>query len=135
MRERPHRAGELAHAHPFGGPLEAPDVALHLGVPTGQLQAKGDGLGVHAMGASGHGRVLELLRAPLEHKRQPPQVFGDDGRCGLHLQRLRRVHNVIRREPIVQPARGLRVIDLFGDRRGEGDHVMLHLGFNSLHAR
>ena len=67
MAEGADRAGELAHAHVFGGGIEAGEVALHLGVPVEQLEAEGRRLGVDAVGAADGRRVLELESAALEH--------------------------------------------------------------------
>ena len=61
------RAGELSDAHVFGGGHEARDVALRFGIPVGELESEGDGLGVDAVRASDHGRVFELPGAALEH--------------------------------------------------------------------
>ena len=47
--------------------IEALDVAPRFRVPVGQLEAEGDGLGVDAVRAADHGRVLELQGAPLQH--------------------------------------------------------------------
>ena len=63
-------SGELAHAHVFGGAAKARDVALGLGVPVGQLESEGDGLGVDAVGAADHGRVFELPGAAFEDCRK-----------------------------------------------------------------
>ena len=55
--------------------LKALDVALRLRVPVGQLEAEGDGLGVDAVGASDHGRVLELPGAALQHFGEALQIL------------------------------------------------------------
>ena len=59
---------------------EAGDVALRFRIPVGQLEAESDGLGVDAVRAADHGRVLELPRAALEDFGEPLQVLRDD--CG-----------------------------------------------------
>ena len=71
-------AGELADAHVFGGGLEAGDVALHLGIPVGELEAEGDGLGVDAVGAADHGGVFELPGAAFEDFGEALQILRDD---------------------------------------------------------
>ena len=126
------RAGELADAHLLGGHLEALDVALHLGVPVGKLQAEGDRLGMDAVGAADLRRVLELAARGASAHREASQVIADDGGGLLHQQRLRGVHDVVRGQSVVQPAR--LGADLLGDRGGEGDDVVLHLGFDLVDA-
>ena len=68
-------AGELAHAHLLRRVGQALGVALVFGVPDGELAAEGDGLGVDAVRAAHHGRVLELERALLQDFAQPVQSF------------------------------------------------------------
>ena len=132
MRAVADRAGELAHAHLLGRQFEALDVAQHLGVPVGQLQSKGDGLGMHAVSAADHRSVFELPGAALEHVAQLLQVFANDGRGLLDQQRLRGVNHVVGGEAVMQPAR-FRA-DFFGDGGGEGDDVVLHFGFDLVDA-
>ena len=56
VRERAHRARELAHRDRLARPLQPRAVALQLGVPERELEAEGHGLGVHAVGAPDHRR-------------------------------------------------------------------------------
>ena len=81
------------------------------------------------------GVCLNSMRAALEHRQQRGNPLADQRRSFLHLQRLRRIDNVVRREPVVQPA-GLGVeplrLQALGNRRGEGDHVVLHFGLDLL---
>ncbi len=135
MAERAHRARQLAHAHVLGRGVEAGSVALHLGVPVEQLEAEGGGLGVDAVGAADGGRVLELDGAALEHGQQRGDAVADERRGFFDLQRLRRVDDVVRREPVVQPARlGVEalVLQALGHCSGEGDDVVLDLGLDLL---
>ena len=95
MAEGSDCARELAHAHVFGGGIEALEIALHLGVPVEQLEAEGGGLGVDAVGAADGGRVLELEGAALEHGHERHDAFTDDRGGFFDLQRLGRVHYII----------------------------------------
>ena len=52
VREGSDGARDLAHAHVFRRGLKAPDIAAGLFVPDGELQPKGDGLGMHSVGAA-----------------------------------------------------------------------------------
>ncbi len=72
------RAGELSYAHVFGGGHEARDVALGLGIPVGDFESEGDGLGVDAVGAADHGSVFELPGAALEDFGEALQILRDD---------------------------------------------------------
>src|SRR5689334_1044584 len=67
-------AGELAHAHLVRSHFETSDVALHLRVPVRQLQPKGNGLGMYAVGAPDLRSVLELERTTLKRLAQLRQV-------------------------------------------------------------
>ncbi len=120
--------GELAHAHLFGRQVEALEVAQHFRIPVGQLQSKGDGLGVHPVSAANHRRVFELPGTTLQDVAQLLEVIANDDRGLLDQERLRGVDHVIGGETIMQPAR-FRA-DFFGDGGSEGDDVVLHLGFN-----
>ena len=94
-----------------------------LGVPQRQLQAEGHRLGVHAVRAADHRRVLVLVGARLDRLAERGQVL-EDQVAGLdHLQRLRGVDDVRRGQAEVQPA-GRRPDDL-GHRGREGNHVVL----------
>ena len=52
--EGAHRAGDLAHRDGLPGRGQAGPLPLKLGVPQGELQAQGDGLGVHPVGPAHH---------------------------------------------------------------------------------
>ena len=58
MREGTDCARKLAHPHVFRGGCEARDVALRLGIPVGEFETEGDGLGVHAVSAADLGVSL-----------------------------------------------------------------------------
>ncbi len=122
MGKRAHGAGKFSHPHVLGGGSKARDVALRLGIPVGQLETESDRLGVDAVGAADHGRVLELPGAALQYLGQTLQIGGDN-RGGLpDEQGLGRVHHVVRGQAVVKPA-GMRADDL-GHGGGEGDDVV-----------
>ena len=109
VRERPHRARNLAHAQIFRRGAQPRQIAPGLFVPDGELQAERDGLGVNAVRAADLHRVLELERAALQHLAQRFETAQQNRRRLLQLQRLRGIHHVVRRQPVVQPARCFRV--------------------------
>ena len=133
MPKGAHGARELADAHLLGGEVEAGQAAHGLRMPIEQLEAKGRGFGVYSVGPPYGGRVLELERALLEDARQSQNAFTYEAGGFLDLQRLGGIDHVVRGEAIVEPAR-LRA-DLFGNRRGEGDDVVLDFSFDFLDAR
>src|SRR2546422_11481969 len=71
-----------------------------------------------------HRCVFELERALLQDLAQPPQPRQEKLRCFADQQRLRRVHDIVRSEAVVQVAR--LAPDVFGDVGRKGDDVMLH---------
>src|SRR5581483_5967627 len=89
-------------------------------------------LGVYAVGAADHGRVLELPRSALEDVGKPLQILRDDLRRLPDQQGLRSIHNIVRCEAVVKPA-GMRY-DNLGDCGGESDDVVANLGLNLVDA-
>src|SRR3984957_3571412 len=77
-------------------------------------------------------RVFEFPCASLQYLGKLLEVFADNRRRLLQPQRLRGVDHVVRGEAVVQPTR-LRY-DLLGYCSGEGDDVVLHLGFDLVDA-
>ena len=73
------------------------------------------------------GVCLKFMGAAVEHAPQAVQSFADQGGRGLHLQRLRSVDHIIGSQAEVQPA-GFRP-DLFRDRCGESQDIVLDFGF------
>ena len=53
----------------------------------------------------------------------------DQARSFAKLQGLRGVHDVVRGQAVVQPARRVGIANRFADGHRERDHVVLHLGF------
>ena len=133
MREGADRPGDLPDADHFARARDALDVALHLGVPEGQLQAKRHDLGVHAMRAADHRRVLVLFSAGLDRAAERRQVREDQVAGFDHLQRLRGIDDVGRGQAEVQPAGGGP--DDFGHRGRKRNHVVLCRFFDLVDAR
>ena len=123
MREHPDRAGDLADADDLPGAQQPIQIALQLGVPQRQLDAERHRLGMDAVGAANHRGAAVLLGARPYRVERAGQILDDQVAGFTHLQRLRGVDHVGGGEAEVQPAR--RRPDLFGDRGGEGDDVVL----------
>ena len=91
------------------------------------------GLGVDAVGAADDGGVLELDGAALEHSEQTDKAGTEQRGCFLYLEGLRRVHDVVGGEAVVEPT-GLLCealsFEAFGNGGGEGDDVVLDLGLD-----
>ena len=107
---------------------KARDVALRLGVPVGQLEAKRDGLGVDAVGAADHGRVFEFPGAAFQHGGKLFQIGGDDRGRLLDQQGLRSIDHVVRSQAVMKPA-GVRPDD-FSHGGGEGDDIVADFRFD-----
>ena len=105
MAECAHRAGKLADTHILCCGIEAHQVALDLRIPVQQLQSERGRLRVDAVRAADRRCVLELQRAPLQHLLQPEDALMQQPGGSLHLQRLRRIHHIVRGQAVVQPAR------------------------------
>ncbi len=129
MRCVAHGAGNFSYGHLPRGVPEAIEVAAILGKPIGDFQAKRDRLGVHSVRAADLRRVLKLPRAAFEHLAETHEAVLDQSRGFAKLQGLRGVHDVIRRQAVVQPARGAGIADGFSDGHRERDDVVLDLGF------
>src|SRR3954471_7747878 len=132
MGKNSYCAGELAYAHVFGRGNKARDVALRFRIPVGDLETEGDWFGVDSVGAADHGSVFEFPGAALEHFGEALQVLGDHFGRLADEQGLGGVDDVVRGEPVMEPA-GVRAHD-FGDRGGEGDYVVSNLGFDFVDA-
>ena len=121
---RAHRARELAHGHRLARPAQARAVAVRLEAPQCELGPEGDGLGVHPVGATDHGRGPELDRPALERgdqlaasARQQVGRLCEGGAQGG-------VDDVARREPVVDPLAG-RSADGCLDDVDERRHVVV----------
>ena len=95
-----------------GGGGEAREIALHFVVPESQFQAERDRLGVDAVRSPDLHRVLEFERARLQHRGQIVDAFENHFRSAAHQQGLRGVDDVVRRQPVMQPARRVRLARL-----------------------
>jgi hypothetical protein len=125
-------AGDLADAHRLAGAPHAFDVAQQLGVPQRELEAEGHHLGMDAVGPADHRRLLVFLRARLDRLGERRHVLQDQVARLDHLQRLRRIDDVGRRQAEVEPAG--RGPDNLRHRGREGDHVVLRRFFNLVDA-
>ncbi len=123
VSEGADRTGDLANPHHLAGPLQPGEIAAELIVPERQLEAEGHRLGVYAVGAADHRRVAVLVGAGGDGRPQLADQPQDHIHRLHHLQGLRGVDDVRRRQAEVQPPR--RRADVLGDGRGEGDDVVL----------
>ena len=73
--------------------------------------------------------VCRNSSAPLEDLAETHQAVLDQARGFAKLQGLRGIHDIVRRQAVVQPARGGGIADGFADGHGERDDVVLDLGF------
>src|SRR6266571_4653752 len=92
---------------------EALLIAAIFGKPVGDLETESNGLGVHAMSAADLRRVLKFVRALFQHLSETLEPRFDQARSLAHLQRLRRIHYVVRRQAVMQPARRFGIADRF----------------------
>src|SRR5580700_5701521 len=88
VRERADGARDFAHADLFGGGEEAGMMAAELVVPQGELQAKGDGFGMDAMGAADLDCEFVAERGFLEMVEQGIEAKHNESRSGLELEGL-----------------------------------------------
>ena len=95
MRIRPDRAGNLSDADSLSGALDPAYGAPELGVPQRQLQAKRHRLCVHAVGAPDHRRVAMLPRPVRDRLKELTEVVQDQSARLAHLERERRVQDVV----------------------------------------
>ena len=130
VRERAHRAGELADPN-FARAADALDVARQLGVPERQLQTEGHRLGVDAVRAADHRRVLVLAARVLTAS---PSA-GEACRIRSHASRICSASAVSTTSEEVRPKCSQRADGQHSRPRGrEGDHVVLGDLFNLIDA-
>ncbi len=109
MRERAHGARDLAHAQIFRRRFETLQIAPGFLVPDGELQPERDRLGMNAMRAADLHRVLEFEARGASALRAVSRCPSSRiARRLAKLQRLRGIHDVVRRHAVVEPARGFR---------------------------
>ena len=123
MGERPDGAGDLADRHHVARSKHPVQIALKLGVPQRELQAERHRLGMDAMRSANHRRQPMFLGATRTASRRPAMPLTIRSACLPHLQRLRRVHHVGRRQAEMEPSR--RRSHFLGDSRRERDDVVL----------
>ena len=114
------------------GPVEPRELALQLRVPQRHLEAEGHGLGVDAVGAPDHRRVLVTEGALPDRLQEVDEVRADEVAGVAHQDGEGRVHHVRRGEAVVQPAP--LGPDALGDAGDEGDDVVLDLPLDLLDA-
>ena len=120
---RPDGACELADAHAIERVHEPLAIALELEGPAGELRPEGDRLRVDAVRPAGHHRAPVLLRAADDGLLRSVDTVEDERARLAYLERRRRVEDVGRGEPVVEPAAG--VPERLGDRVHEGGEVVL----------
>jgi hypothetical protein len=123
VRERADRAADLADRDGLPRPLQPQAVAPRLVVPEREGEAEGGRLGVDAVRAPDLRRVAELEGAAPQDFEQRVRLREQQVAGVAQQQGVRRVHHVRRGEPVVDEARGLA--DVLGERRGEGDDVVV----------
>ena len=134
VEHRHHDTAEIQRIVDVRG-FQPLDIAPVLCVPDGQLPAERDGLGMDAVRAAHHRRVLELEGARLEHLAQALEAPQQQLRGFADLQGLRRIDHVVRGQAVMQVAP--LAADVLRHAGGESDHVVLHpfLDFeNTFHA-
>ena len=123
VRERADGARDFPDRDDGPRALQPLEVALQLGVPERQLQAERHRLGVHAVRASHHRRAAMLFGPRAHGVEQTFDVLDEQVGRLAHLNGLRGVDDVGRRQPEVQPAR--RRPDVLGNRGRKRDDVVL----------
>ena len=100
------RAAEHAHQQAWFAVVEPGAMAPEFIQPDRNLEAKGDGQGVLAMGAPGHQRVAVLARQFGQHRFEIGQASLDNGDGVLALQDDGRVHDVLGRRAVMDVLAG-----------------------------
>ena len=126
------RARDFADRNLAAGLLQAGLIAFHLGEPVGDFEAEGNRLGMHAVAAADHDRVLMFLRPPPKHGEQGIQIGQN------HIRRLTQLHGKAGINHIRRGQTEMQIASLFADalshRGDKGHHVVFDLGLNFLHA-
>src|SRR5580692_8607689 len=79
--------------------------------------------------------IPKLMRAQIQHLAEQHKSPLDELRSFANLQRLGGIDDVIRSQPVVQPARGGGIPDGFNHIHRERNDVMLHARFEFVNAR
>src|SRR5205085_12447640 len=113
----------LPHGDSLFRSFKSRAVAARLVVPEREGEPERSGLGVYAVRASGLRRLFELVCAALQDFEERVRLV-EQKRAGVAQEQcVRRVNHVGRGEAVVYEARGFA--DTFGERGGEGDHVVV----------
>src|SRR5580658_4045355 len=102
-----HCPGNFPYGQLFRCGTEALEIAAILGPPVGHFQSEGDRFSMNAVRPADFRSVLELVCAALKDFAHALETSVDEPRGIAQYERLSRVHDIIRRQPVVQPARGL----------------------------
>ena len=90
---------------------------------------------MNAVGPADLRRVLKFVRALFQHFTEALEPRLNQARSLAHLQRLRRIHHVVRRQAVMQPARRCGIADRFAHSQRKGNDVVPHACFDLQHAR
>src|SRR5439155_23556582 len=101
---------------------EALFVALEFGPVAGELEPERRRLGVDAVAAPDHDRVLVLERAALQRRQELVDIVDEDVARRLELHGKTGVEDIARRHPLMDKAR-LRP-DMLGDAGEKGDRLV-----------
>jgi len=116
-------AADLADAHRLAGRLQAPPVAQHLLMPERELKAQAGRLAVDAVRAPDDRLAFQFQRPALQHDDHGVHFFQDQVEGLDHADGLGGVHHVGGGQAHVdEPRVGA---DVFGQGRGERDHVVM----------
>ena len=119
------RAGELPDAHPVERAAQPLAAAVELERPAGELQPEGRRLGVDAVRAADAERLPVLLGPGDDRCQRPLDALEQERARVAQLQRERRVDDVGRGQPVVEPAALLAEPVL--DGVDEGGEVVVRL--------
>ena len=126
VSEGPHRARDLPDPHGLLGPPQALEVSARLGMPEGRLEPEGGRLGVDAVGAADHQRLLVGEGEPAERLAEALEAVEQQVGGALELERERGVDDVRRRQPQVDEP-GVRADGLL-ELGEKGDDVVARGG-------
>src|SRR6185503_21045027 len=105
MRKGANGARQLADGNDFARAAKTNHISSELAVPQRQFETEGHRLGMDSVGTTDHRRASMLERPRVYGLHQPIEVGQKQIARLPHLERLRRVDDVGRRETEMQPAR------------------------------
>ena len=128
MRAGAHRPGNFPDARHGARPFEPFQGAAKFIVHQRQLQPKRRRLRVDPVAAPDTGRELKFPGPFRDGFAERPNIGNQQVRRLHHLHGITRVPHVAAGEAKMEPARGV-IPDLFGDRRGESDDIVVECFF------